>query len=243
MKIIISNNHLETSKKACDLFIKLLGKGYYNIGLATGSTQIRLYHELVKAYKSSKIDFSLVNTFNLDEYYKINPDYSLSYRYFMDNHFFKHINLPKKNINFLNGLANDPIIECKKYETKIKSLGYLDLQILGIGVNGHIGFCEPYSSFDSETSLVNLSDETIKQNSDGRFFKNKEEVPKQALTMGMKTIINAKKILVLANGQRKASAVNKAIEGPISSKVPASILLNHKNVVWMLDKEASSELK
>jgi glucosamine-6-phosphate deaminase len=229
------------SREVCKLLTKLI-KNVNVLGLATGSSQTRLYHYLIKAYRSGSIDFSSIKTFNLDEYYKINPNFSLSYRYYMDTHFFNHINLPKENINFLNSLTNDPKNECLRYEKKIISLGGIDCQLLGIGVNGHIAFCEPKSDFDCVTRMVKLSKDTIKQNSDGRFYKNKNEVPKYALTMGIKTIMSAKKILVLANGPRKAMAVKKAIEGPVTNEIPASILQRHDDVTWYLDKEASSQL-
>ena len=244
ISIEVKNTSIESSKLAAEIVKEvLINPKTKVIGLATGSSVIRLYNLLVKAYKLGEIDFSLIHTFNLDEYYKIDPSYSLSYRYFMDNHLFYHINIPKENINFLNGNAKNPLDECENYEKKIKSLKGLDCQILGIGVNGHIAFCEPYSAFDSKTSLVKLSEETINQNSDGRFFKNEDEVPKYALTMGIKTIMEANKIIVLANGQRKALAVKQAIEGPITNAIPASILQKHNDVTWVLDQDAASGIK
>ena len=244
ISVEVKNTILETSKIAYEIVKDFLNDTKTNVmGLATGSSVIRLYNLLVKGYRRGEVDFSLIHTFNLDEYYKIDPSYSLSYRYFMDNHLFYHINIPQKNINFLNGSAKDPSIECENYEKKIKSLGGIDCQILGIGVNGHIAFCEPYTDFQSKTRMVTLNDETIIQNSDGRFFKNKDEVPKCALTMGIKTIMEAKKIIILANGPRKAKAVKKAIEGPITNAVPASILQKHQDVTWLIDKEAASEIK
>ena len=244
ISIEVSPSNIQTSKIACDIIKGVIKNNIKNvIGFATGSSVIRLYSQLVKTFKEGEIDFSLTHTFNLDEYYKIDPSYSLSYRYFMDNHLFNHINIPKKNINFLNGLTNNESLECEKYEKKIRSLGGIDCQILGIGVNGHIAFCEPYTDFNSRTSLVKLSEETINQNSDGRFFRNDDEVPKYALTMGIQTIMEAKKIIVLANGPRKALAIQKAIEGPITNLVPASILQNHNDLIWLLDEQASSKLK
>ena len=241
-RLDISETSLEASKKGCKEVIEIINNRNSVLGLATGSSVIRLYHELVKSFKSGQIDFSSIHTFNLDEYYKIDPSYSLSYRYFMDTHFFNNINLPKKNINFLNGNTDNPLQECENYEKKIKSLGGIDCQILGIGVNGHIAFCEPYSDFNCVTSLVELSQETINQNSDGRFFKNIEEVPRNALTMGIKTIMSSKKILVFANGPRKAQAVKDSLEGPITTSLPASILQRHKDVIWFLDSESASKL-
>jgi len=243
VNIDISDDALKMSVKVCKYLVETINKNIKVLGLATGSSQTRLYHYLVKAHQSGDIDFSTIHTFNLDEYYPIDPNYSLSYRYYMDTHFFNHINLPKDNINFLDGLTSDPVNECINYEKKISSLGGIDCQLLGIGVNGHIAFCEPKSDFDCVTRMVELSKETIEQNSDGRFFKNKDEVPKHALTMGIKTIMASKKILVLANGPRKAMAVKKAIEGAICNEVPATILQKHNDVTWYLDKEASSQLE
>lgn len=243
ISVEVKPTSLETSKIASDLVKELIQKNKKTVlGLATGSSVIRLYSQLVKSYKKGEIDFSLIHTFNLDEYYKIDPTFSLSYRYFMDNHLFNHINIPKENINFLNGISKNPTIECENYEKKIKTLKGIDCQILGIGVNGHIAFCEPYADFNSTTSLVKLSEETINQNSDGRFFRNESEVPKYALTMGIKTIMEAKKIILLANGPRKALAVKQAIEGPVTNSVPASILQKHNDVKWLLDEEAASEI-
>ena len=243
-KVFITDTTNEMAKLCCDIVInEIISNKIRVIGFATGSTQIRLYHELVKSYKNKIVDFSDLISFNLDEYYKINPDFSLSYRYFMDKHFFNHINIKDENINFLDGLAKKPDYECLKYEEKIKQVGGIDCQILGLGVNGHIAFCEPGTDIKTKTMLVKLDKETIKQNSDGRFYKNIDEVPTHALTMGIDTIFASKKIIVLANGPRKSMAVRNSIEGNISLEVPASILQKHQNVTWIIESEAASELK
>ncbi len=199
-----------------------------------------MYREIINIYKNQKMDFSKVKTFNLDEYYGLNRGNPQSYYYYMMNNLFNYVNIDKNNINIPNGMADNIEVECKEYERKIDKAGGIDLQILGIGVNGHIGFNEPNISFESETHLVNLNEKTIESNS--RFFSSKEEVPTKAISMGIKSIIHSKKIILLACGSAKSDAVSKAINGKITPNIPASILQLHRDVVVIIDKEAASKL-
>lgn len=212
------------------------------LGLATGSTQIRVYHELVRHHRHDGLDLSKVCTFTLDEYLGVSPDHSLSYRYFMEKHFFSHVNIPERNIHILNGLAESPEAECRRFEAAIRNQGGLDMQLLGIGVNGHIGFNEPGTSFASPTHVATLSANTIAHNSDGRFFKDECEVPTRAFTMGMATIMTAKKVILVATGPRKTGAIVQSIEGPVTTEVPASLLQRHPDMTWIVEEEAARRL-
>ena len=212
------------------------------LGLATGSTPIRVYHELARHHKYDGLDLSRVRTFNLDEYLGISQEHSLSYRYFMEKHFFCHVNIPERNIHILDGSAENPEAECWRFEAAIRNNGGLDIQLLGIGVNGHIGFNEPGTPFASLTHVATLSAETVAQNSDGRFFKDKSEVPTRAFTMGMATIMAAKKVILVASGPRKARAIVESVEGPVTNKVPASLLQRHPNMTWIVEEEAAIRL-
>ncbi|HDK7138126.1 TPA: glucosamine-6-phosphate deaminase [Clostridium botulinum] len=241
MRIIVVDNYEEMSKKAAAMIAsQVILKPDSVLGLATGDTPIGMYKEIINIYKNEKMDFSKVRTFNLDEYYGLNREDPQSYYYYMINNLFNHVNIDKNNINIPNGMADNIEIECKEYERKIDKAGGIDLQILGIGVNGHIGFNEPNISFESETHLVNLNEKTIESNS--RFFSSKEEVPTKAISMGIKSIIHSKKIILLACGQNKADAIFKAIEGKITPNIPASILQLHKDVVVIVDRKAASKL-
>ncbi|MCM8829743.1 MAG: glucosamine-6-phosphate deaminase [Candidatus Omnitrophica bacterium] len=240
----IVKNYEEMSKEAGKLVKELIiKKSNCILGLATGSTPIGLYKELIRMHKEEGLDFSKVITFNLDEYYGLSGDHPQSYRYFMDTNLFNEINIKKENTHVPEGkIPIDEIEEyCKKYEEMIKNLGGIDLQILGIGGDGHIGFNEPGSSIYSRTRLVALDEQTIKDNS--RFFEKIEDVPKFALTMGVGTILEAREIILLANGSKKAEVVAKAIEGPITSQITASALQLHPKVTVILDEEASSHLR
>ncbi|MCR1933764.1 glucosamine-6-phosphate deaminase [Clostridium tepidum] len=241
MRIIVVDNYEEMSKKAAAMVVsQVILKPDSVLGLATGDTPIGMYREIINIYKNHKLNFSKVKTFNLDEYYGLSKDNQQSYYYFMMNNLFNHVNIDKNNINIPNGMVDDIEKECKEYENSIVKAGGIDLQILGIGVNGHIGFNEPGESFEAETHLVNLDEKTIESNS--RFFSSKDEVPTRAISMGIKTILHSKKIILLACGQNKADAIFKAIEGKITPNVPASILQLHKDVVVIVDKEAGSKL-
>ena len=211
------------------------------LGLATGSTPIPLYKELVALNKTGKIgvvDFSKVTTFNLDEYVNLDVNDVNSYHRFMHDNLFNKINIPEDNINFLNGNAADLEEECKNYEEKIKKAGGIDIQLLGIGSNGHIAFNEPADCFQRWSHVVTLKESTVKDNS--RFFKSIEEVPTQAVTMGIGSIMQAKKILIIALGEHKAKAIKQVINGNVTPMCPASVLQFHTDVTLMLDKGAAS---
>ena len=211
------------------------------LGLATGSTPLLLYRELIEGYKRKELDFSNVHTFNLDEYFGLAPDNLQSYYYFMRRNFFDHINIKTENVNFLSGLTDNIEKHCKEYEQKMQDLGKINLQILGIGRDGHIGFNEPVSSLGSRTRDKVLSPSTVKDNK--RFFKNEAEVPRKALTMGVGTILEAESILVLATGTQKAKAVASMIEGPVTSMCTASALQMHPRVTVVCDDKAALELR
>jgi len=210
------------------------------LGLATGGTPIGMYRELIRLHKEEGLDFSRVVSFNLDEYLGLAPEHCQSYRYFMDSSLFNYINIDKSNTHVLDGLSKDPEWACRKFEEDIKKAGGIDLQLLGIGGNGHVAFNEPGCSLDSRTGVVNLTQKTIKDNS--RFFKNESEVPKQALSMGIATILEVKKIVLLATGEGKAKAVAESVKGPVTSKVPASYLQYHSDCTFVIDKEAAQNL-
>jgi len=242
MKVVVCATKEEMSRKAAELFAqRIKAKAGMVLGLATGSTPEGLYGELAKLNNAKQVDFAKVRTFNLDEYLGLPPTHDQSYRYFMNKALFNNINIDKKSTRVLDGMAKDPAAECRKYEQEIRSAGGIDLQLLGIGSNGHIAFNEPGSKKDSRTRVVDLKDSTIKDNS--RFFKTMNEVPRKALSMGNGTILEAKEIVLLAHGKNKAKAIAAAIEGPESPDCPASFLQSHKNVTFFVDKEAASELR
>ncbi|RKD21582.1 glucosamine-6-phosphate deaminase [Caminicella sporogenes DSM 14501] len=241
MKILIVKDYDEMSKKAANMVAsQIILKPESVIGLATGDTPKGMYRQLVKLYKDGYVDFKNVKTFNLDEYYGLEKDNPQSYNYYMMENLFKHVNIKRENINIPNGMAEDLEIECEEYEKKIEELGGIDLQVLGIGRNGHIGFNEPDLKFEAKTHLVRLDEDTIKANS--RFFNSIEEVPTMAISMGIKTIMNARKIILLASGKEKAEAIYKTVNGKITPKVPASVLQLHPDVTLIIDKEAASLL-
>lgn len=244
MRVIIVKDYEEMSKEAAKIVKELIiRKPDCVLGLATGSTPVGLYKELVRMHKEEGLDFSKVKTFNLDEYYGLPPNHPQSYRYFMDVNLFNGINIKKENTHVPDGTVKKEEIEeyCKRYEEMIKEAGGIDLQVLGIGGDGHIAFNEPGSPIYSRTRLVALDEQTIKDNS--RFFEKIEDVPKFALTMGVGTILEAKEILFLANGIKKAEVVAKAIEGPVTSQITASALQLHPRVTAIIDEEAASKLK
>ena len=240
MKIIVTENYEEMSEVAAKLFLEVLTeKKDCVLGLATGSTPIGLYSGLAKACDEGKVDFSNVKSVNLDEYYPIAPDNDQSYRYFMNKNLFDKININKENTFVPDGTAADPETSCRAYEDKIDSLGGIDIQVLGIGRNGHIGFNEPSADgLFANTHLTDLTEDTIEANS--RFFASVDEVPTHALTMGIASVFKARKIVILANGESKADAVKKMVEGPISMMCPASLLCLHPDVTLVCDKAAYS---
>ena len=240
MRIILCDNYEELSKKAAKIVeAQIIIKPDCVLGLATGSTPVGMYSELAKLYRQGELDFSEVKTFNLDEYYPIKTKNKQSYDYFMRKNLFSKINIKNENIHIPNGETDDPQKECEDYEKSIKANGGIDLQILGIGRNGHIGFNEPDANLDSFTHLTNLTENTIKANS--RFFESFDDVPKQALTMGISTILNAKKIILLASGASKRKVVSEFINGGINTSIPATMLKTHPDVVIICDRESYPE--
>lgn len=211
------------------------------LGLATGSTPIGAYRQLVEWYRQGDLSFAEVRSVNLDEYVGLAPTHDQSYRYFMQTNLFDHVNIVPENTNVPSGLADDPAAECARYEKVVRDLGYADLQLLGLGRNGHIGFNEPCAEFPVTTHLVDLTQSTIEANA--RFFASENDVPRQALTMGIGTIMHARKILVVASGADKAEAVRRTVQGPVTPEVPASILQLHPDVTLICDEAALSGLK
>jgi glucosamine-6-phosphate deaminase len=241
MRIIVVDNYEEMSKRAAKMIAsQVILKPDSVLGLATGDTPLGMYKELIELYKKDEVDFNEVRTFNLDEYYGLNRENPQSYFNYMVNNLFNHININRENINVPSGMAKDINAVCLDYENKIKEAGGIDMQILGIGGNGHIGFNEPNVNFEAETHLVNLDEQTIEANS--RFFDSIKDVPIKAISMGIKTIMNSKKIILLASGISKAEVIERAVKGKINPNVPASILQLHNDVTMILDKEAASYL-
>ena len=210
------------------------------LGLATGSTPEGAYKYLVDWYKQGLISFKDVLSVNLDEYVGLAPDHDQSYRYFMQSNLFDHVDIVPEHTRVPDGLTKDPAAFCAEYDAYIRSLGYVDLQLLGIGRNGHIGFNEPGDCFVKETHVVDLAESTIDANA--RFFATRDDVPKQAISMGMGAIMGAKKVLLCASGEEKADAIYHSVCGPITPKCPGSILQLHKNVVLVADEAALSKL-
>ena len=242
MKVIIKKNYEELSKEAAETIKEAIQKKpNLVLGLATGSTPIGTYQELARMYREKGLDFSKVVIFNLDEYLGLPADHPQSYHYFMYENLLNHVNINPENFNIPDGMTKNIEKFCQEYEEKIQKTGGIDLQLLGIGSDGHIGFNEPGTLLDSRTQLVKLAESTIKDNS--RFFEKEEDVPRFAITMGVQTIFEAKKILLLASGENKAEAVAKALEGPITSQITASILQKHPDVIVILDEAAALKLK
>ena len=229
------------SRKAADILAShVILKPDCVLGLATGSTPIGMYKQLIEWYNQGVLDFSQVHTVNLDEYRGLAPTHDQSYRYFMQHNLFDHVNVKPENTNVPDGLAADPEAECARYDQVIDSLGGTDVQVLGMGHNGHIGFNEPADHFPLGTHVVDLTDTTIDANA--RFFATRDDVPKQALTMGVKNIMQSRHILVVVSGADKAPIVKKAFFGPVTPQVPASILQLHPNVSIVADEAALSLL-
>lgn len=240
MKVIKTQNYETLSKEAAKIFIEIIKKNDKAVlGLATGSTPAGMYKELIEANKNG-LDFSKVTTFNLDEYIGLSKDHDQSYDYFMHDNLFNHVNIPEENIHLPKGDGENPEEDAKKYENMLKESGGVDIQVLGIGVNGHIAFNEPAEELKVETNIVNLTESTIEANA--RFFNSEKDVPTKAITMGMGSIFSAKKILLLISGENKKEAADYILRsGKIKTECPASLLHLHPDVTVIIDKEAFGE--
>lgn len=241
MKIIVAKDYKDMSRKAANIIsAQIITKPNCVLGLATGSSPIGTYDQLVEWYEKGDLDFSQVSSVNLDEYRGLDHNHDQSYYYFMHEHLFDRVNIDPANTNVPDGTEPDAEKECRRYEELIASYGGVDLQLLGLGHNGHIGFNEPAPAFDKETHCVDLTESTIEANK--RFFASADDVPRQAYTMGIGTIMKAKKILVVVSGEDKAEIVAKAFYGDVTPEVPASILQFHPDVTVVVDEAAASKL-
>ncbi len=237
MKVIVCNTYDEMSLEAAKIMAATIKEKPDGVlGLATGSTPIGMYDNLIEMYKKGELDFKDIKTFNLDEYYPLSADNDQSYHYFMNKQLFSQINIKEENIHILDGLAENPEKECEDFEKLIDENGGIDIQVLGIGQNGHIGFNEPDEKLYANTHLTDLTENTIKANS--RFFEKESDVPTKALTMGMGTILKAKKIIILANGKAKHKVVSELVQPMITTNNPATFLNAHADVTLICDKEA-----
>ena len=242
MKIYKAKDYKDMSRKAANIIsAQVIMKPNCVLGLATGSTPIGTYDQLVEWYNKGDLDFSEVTTVNLDEYKGLPRTNDQSYYYFMHQHLFDRVYIDPERTNVPNGMEPDAEKECGRYEELIRSLGGVDLQLLGLGHNGHIGFNEPGEAFEKETHCVELTESTIEANK--RFFASADDVPKQAYTMGIKTIMQAKKILIVVNGENKADIVERAFFGPVTPEVPASILQLHNDVTLVGDEAALAKIE
>lgn len=238
MRILVCDNYDEMSKKAAQMILSQITlKPNSVLGLATGSTPIGMYDNLVKMYQTGILDFSEVRTFNLDEYYGLPASNNQSYHYFMNQHLFEHVNIPQENIHIPNGMAKDIELECLTYDESIAKSDGIDIQVLGIGNNAHIGFNEPTILFEKGTHVVELDESTREANA--RFFNSLEEVPTKAITMGTGSIFKSRKIMLLASGEGKAKAIYETVHGKVRPEVPASILQFHNDIVLILDEAAA----
>ena len=240
MKLVKVKDYQEMSQKASSVLLELIAKKADPVlGLATGSTPIGMYQSLIKAYEQETVSFKHVKTFNLDEYVGLACQHPNSYHSFMNEKLFKHIDIDSGQTFIPDGTADDLVVECQKYEVQIRKAGQIDLQVLGLGLNGHIGFNEPGTSFSSRTHVINLMESTRLANA--RFFDSLDEVPTQAITMGINTIIESKLILLLVSGEKKAKALARLLNGEVSEEFPASILKRHPNVIIIADEAACRE--
>ena len=238
IKIICGKTEKEASLRAAEVMADVVKNNPTGvIGLATGSSPINMYKELIRMYESGEISFKDIRSVNLDEYVGLSADHDQSYAYFMHDNLFNHVDILEENTNLPNGLASDPSAECKRYDAVIDSMGGVDIQLLGIGNNGHIGFNEPDNHFPKTTSLINLTDSTIDANS--RFFASRDLVPTQAISMGIGQIMKAKKILLVAFGTGKADILEKSLFGNVTPEVPASILQFFSGEVVVCADEAA----
>jgi len=244
IKVTVCPDAQGVARKAAGVFAALLrSKPAAVIGLATGSTPEQTYAELARLHREEKLSLAKVSSFNLDEYWGLDGDHDQSYRHFMNTHLFNHVDIRPWNTCVLNGKAANPALECQAFETKILAAGGVDLWLLGIGSNGHVAFNEPGSPVDSRTRLVSLTPSTIAANSDGRFFKDPAEVPRCALSAGIGTIREARQLVLLATGPKKAAAIAAAAEGSFSPDCPASLLQDHPDCTFIVDREAAAGLK
>ncbi len=239
MKIYRAKDYDGMSRQAANILsAHVILKPECVLGFATGSTPVGMYSQLIEWNRKGDVDFSKVHTVNLDEYLGLAPTHDQSYRYFMQKNLFDHINVKPENTNLPDGLASDPAAECVRYDKVIADLGGVDVQVLGMGHNGHIGFNEPADAFTKGTQVMELTERTIEANA--RFFASRDEVPRKALTMGIQTIMLARHILLVVSGEDKAEILKAALTGPITPKVPASILQLHPDVVLVADEAALS---
>lgn len=237
MKLIQAKDYADMSQITAEIISRQVKSDKHSVlGLATGGTVLGVYEILVSDYENGKLDFCQVQTINLDEYVGLEPSHPQSYRYYMDSNFFDKINIKKENTHLPSGLAKDLERECGDYEDKIKSLGGIDLQLLGLGKNGHIGFNEPGPSFERHTHLVELEATTISANA--RYFDCTDDVPKKALTMGIGSIMGAKSIILCVSGSEKAEILKAVLKGPITPFVPGSILQIHPDLTVVADQDA-----
>ena len=241
MRICRATDYNDMSRKAAQIILaQIIRKPNCVLGLATGSSPIGTYKQLIEWYNKDELDFSEVTSINLDEYKGLSPEDPQSYRYFMNTYLFDHVNIDKNRTFVPDGLATDSEKSCAEYNANILRQGGIDLQLLGIGRNGHIGFNEPGTVFKKETHCVDLTEATIQANK--RFFASEEDVPRKAISMGTGNIMSAKTILLVANGKNKAKALAAAIKGPVTPQCPASILQFHPNAIIVADEDALSEL-
>jgi glucosamine-6-phosphate deaminase len=241
MRLIIKNNSHDFDKQAADEIVNQIKKKADSvIGFATGNTTVGLHEELVNRYQEESVDFSNVTTFNLDEYVGVSKEDPTSCYSRMENQLFKYVNLKVENIKCLDGMATSLDMEAENYEILLRKVGGIDIQVLGIGTNGHIAFNEPGSPFGSVSRIVDIANQTVKGKAS--LFGSLERVPRQGITMGIKSIMKAKRILLLAKGEQKASIIFKTLNGPVTTDVPASILQLHPNVTVILDQDAAKDI-
>jgi glucosamine-6-phosphate deaminase len=241
MEVIIKANAKEGCLLAAKIVAKLVrSKPNCVLGLATGNTPQLMYRELVRMHKEEGLDFSRVTTFNLDEYIGLPPEHPQSYHYFMNVNLFNPINISKKNVHIPDGLAKNVPVHCQKYEEQIRAAGGIDLQVLGVGLEGHIGFNEPTSALSSRTRLKTLTLKTVEENA--QYFPDISQVPRHVITMGVGTIQDAKQCLLMAFGEKKSTVVAKMVEGPITAMIPATALQLHRSAIAIIDEAAAGKL-
>ena len=241
MRVIVEKSADQVSRRAAAFIAEQMRRKPQSVlGLATGGTPLGTYRELIRQHQEEGLDFSEVITFNLDEYVGLSPSHPQSYRFFMEENLFQHVNVIHARTHVPDGRALNFELACAQYEQMIRDAGGIDIQLLGIGSDGHIAFNEPGSSLGSRTRLKSLTSETIQDNA--RFFENQEEVPRLAVTMGVGTILESRRCLLLATGQHKADAIRATVEGPVTAQVTASALQLHREVIVVIDEEAASRL-